>query len=82
MQVVTGLVSHNLCSLVFVSGVDAQAAYRESLAPRPGMSLVNWAVGYDVDSRNHRVETTLAGAFDSAATTGSSSLSSAAAHDA
>ena len=68
MRVVTGLVSHNLCSLVFVSGLDPERTYRESLAPRPGMSLVNWATAYEVDSVTAQVATTIAGGFGSTAT--------------
>jgi CubicO group peptidase (beta-lactamase class C family) len=67
VDVATGLISHNLCSLVFVSGVDAERAYTESLAPRPGMSLVNWAVRYAVDPTARQVKTTVAGGFASTA---------------
>ena len=63
LDVVSGLVSHNLCSQVFVTGVEAQQAYAESLAPRPSMGLVNWAVRYDVDRTRKQVSTTVAGGF-------------------
>lgn len=63
IRVTTALISHNLCSEVFVSGVEPHQAYSESLEPRPGMSLVNWAVRYDVDTTRKQVSTTVAGAF-------------------
>jgi CubicO group peptidase (beta-lactamase class C family) len=62
-DVVSGLVSHTLCSAVFVTGVDPQQAYAEHVAPRPGMGLVNWAVRYDVDTMRRQVSTTVAGGF-------------------
>ncbi len=67
LHVVTGLVSHNLCSKVFVSGLDPDQAYAEDLRPRPGMGLVNWAVRYDVDAERKHVDAHVAGAFTSRA---------------
>jgi CubicO group peptidase (beta-lactamase class C family) len=67
VEVATGLISHNLCSAVFVTGLDAEQAYAESLAPRPGMGLINWAVRYDVDPARREVRTTVAGGFESRA---------------
>jgi CubicO group peptidase (beta-lactamase class C family) len=67
VDVATGLISHNLCSAVFVTGLDAEQAYAESLAPRPGMGLINWAVRYDVDPTRRQVTTTVAGGFESRA---------------
>jgi hypothetical protein len=61
IRVATALISHNLCSEVFVSGLRPDAVYSESLRPRPGMSLVAWAVHYDVD------RTTVGGGFPSRA---------------
>ena len=69
-QVATGLISHNLCSEVFVSGLDADRAYFESLQQRPGMGLVNWAVRYNVDRARRQVTATVAGAFESRAVYG------------
>lgn len=66
-DVATGLISHTLCSAVFVTGLDAEQAYSEGLAPRPGMGLINWAVRYDVDPARRQVTSTVAGAFESRA---------------
>jgi CubicO group peptidase (beta-lactamase class C family) len=67
VDVATGLISHNLCSAVFVTGLEAEQAYAESLAPRPGMELINWAVHYEIDSARRQVRTTVGGGFESRA---------------
>jgi len=67
LAVATGLISHNLCAAVFVTGLDAKQAYAESLAPRPGMGVINWAVHYDVDRVHGEIRTTVAGGFESRA---------------
>jgi CubicO group peptidase (beta-lactamase class C family) len=67
LRVSTGLISHNLCSEVFVAGLDPAQVYARSLAPRPGMSLIDWAVDYEVDPARRQVTTTLAGGFASRA---------------
>ena len=66
-QVVSGLVSHNLCSEVFVSKLSPERAYAESIASRPGMGLVDWAIRYEVDAEQRSVTTTVGGAFASRA---------------
>lgn len=63
IRVATGLISHNLCSEVFVSGLDADQVYAKDLKPRGGMGLVDWMVHYDVDAARTQVSTTVAGAF-------------------
>jgi len=65
LRVATGLVSHTVCSETFVSGLDPNQVYAESIKPRPGMSLINWAVRDDVDRARKEVTTTVAGAFES-----------------
>lgn len=67
LRAVSGMVSHNLCCEVFVTGVPPERAYAESLAPRSGMGLVNWAVRYRVDADAEQVTSTIAGGFESRA---------------
>jgi CubicO group peptidase (beta-lactamase class C family) len=67
LEVATGLISHNLCSEVFVSKLPADQVYAESIAPRPGMGLINWAVRYDVDQVGRQVRVSVGGAFESRA---------------
>jgi CubicO group peptidase (beta-lactamase class C family) len=67
LRVVTGMVSHNLCSEVFVSGLDAERSYAESVRPRPGMSLIAWALDYRVDRSEGEVVATIGGGFESRA---------------
>lgn len=55
LRVATGAVAHDLCSETFVSGHDPAQVWRESLAPRPGLSLVAWGIGYTVDRGRHAV---------------------------
>jgi CubicO group peptidase (beta-lactamase class C family) len=55
-RVATGLVSHEICSGVFVSGLQPEAIFAENLRPRPFFSLVAWALDYQVD-RGHRAVT-------------------------
>ena len=64
LDVVSGLVSHNLCSEVFVSGLEPERAWAESLAPRPGMGLVGWAIQREVDAERGEVTASLRGAFE------------------
>jgi CubicO group peptidase (beta-lactamase class C family) len=67
LEVATGLISHNLCSEVFVSGLSPEQVYAESLKPLPGIGLINWAVRYDVDRTRRQVTTTVGGGFASRA---------------
>ncbi|HVM98147.1 MAG TPA: serine hydrolase [Candidatus Acidoferrales bacterium] len=67
LRVVTGMVSHNMCSEVFVSGIPADRVYAEGLGQRPGMCLINWATRYEVNREQGEVKTTVAGRFESRA---------------
>ncbi len=67
LAVATGLISHNLCSEVFVSKLPADQVYSETLGLRPGMGLINWAVRYHVDPVEHEVRVNVAGASESRA---------------
>jgi CubicO group peptidase (beta-lactamase class C family)/protein-S-isoprenylcysteine O-methyltransferase Ste14 len=64
-HIVTGLTSKTICSQVFVAGLDPRRVFDEDLAPRPGVSLIAWALRTDVDREHREVRATLAGAFGS-----------------
>lgn len=61
LQVASGLVSHTLCSAVFVCGLEPHQIFRESMRPRRGMSLIAWALRYRIDYVRREVRTTVAG---------------------
>jgi CubicO group peptidase (beta-lactamase class C family) len=67
LRVATAAVSHDLCSETFVSGLDPDQVFAESLKPRPGLRRIARALRYDVDRTDRQVTVTLAGAFASRA---------------
>jgi CubicO group peptidase (beta-lactamase class C family) len=67
LRIATGVISHTLCSEVFVSGLDAGTVYATDLKQRPGMRWVDWAVRYHVDTARQQVRATIAGDFESRA---------------
>lgn len=67
LRVVTSYTSHTLCSAVFVSGLDPNQVYAETIEPTPGISLISWAIHYKVDAARREVRTTLAEVFESRA---------------
>ena len=66
-RVATGTTAHDLCSETFVSGLDPDQAFAESVQPRPGLQFVAPLVGYRVDRDLGEVRATLAGGFASRA---------------
>ncbi|WP_445491440.1 serine hydrolase domain-containing protein [Rhodopseudomonas sp. RCAM05734] len=60
-RIATGFVAHTLCSAAFVSGVDPDAAYAETLEAMPGVGLIGWALRYNVDRDRREVTSTLLG---------------------
>ena len=66
-RVVTGLISHTLCSETFVAGLDPDQTYRETFQGWPVIRRLLPAVRYEVDRGRHEVRATLAGAFASRA---------------
>ncbi|MGJ7510358.1 serine hydrolase domain-containing protein [Variovorax sp. GT1P44] len=67
LRVATGVTAHDLCVESFVSGLDPQQAFSESLAPRPWFRWVAPLMRYDVDREDREVRATIAGAFASRA---------------
>jgi len=67
IAVASGSVSQTICSGTFVSGLDPERVYAETMRPQPGMGLVDWALRYDVDRERGEVRTTVAGGFASRA---------------
>lgn len=57
----SGLVSQTLCSAKFVSGLDPDRVYAETVRPMSGMRFIDWAIKYHVDPQRREVTTTVAG---------------------
>lgn len=65
--IATGFVAHTLCSAAFVSGLDPDQVYTETLEAMPGVGLISWAFAYRVDRDRREVTTTLLGGGESRA---------------
>ncbi len=63
----TGFVSHTLCSAAFVSKVDPDQVYAETMEAMPGVGLIGWALAYHVDREAKQVTATLFGGGQSRA---------------
>jgi len=63
IRVATGVVSHEICSGVFVSGLAADQIFAKNIKPRPGLSLIAWALAYTVDTERRTVTATFRGGF-------------------
>jgi hypothetical protein len=66
-RVATGFIAHTLCSETFVSGLDPNRVFSETMAAMPGTGLINWAVDYKVDRARRDVTVTLLGGGQSRA---------------
>jgi CubicO group peptidase (beta-lactamase class C family) len=66
-RIATGFVAHTLCSAAFVSGVDPDATYAETLEAMPGVGLIGWALRYRIDRDHREVTSTLLGGSSSRA---------------
>ena len=66
-RVATGFVSHTLCSAAFVSKVDPDEVYAETVEAMPGVGLIAWALAYHVDREAKQVTATLFGGGQSRA---------------
>jgi CubicO group peptidase (beta-lactamase class C family) len=60
-RVVTGFVGHTLCSAAFVSGVNPDEAYADTMDAMPGGGLIAWAINYRIDRQAKQVMVTLLG---------------------
>lgn len=66
-RVATGFLSHVLCSAAFVSGVNPDQVYAETVDAMPGVGLIAWALAYKVDRDRKQVTATLLGGGQSRA---------------
>jgi CubicO group peptidase (beta-lactamase class C family) len=66
-RVATGFVSHTLCSAAFVSKIDPDEVYAETMEAMPGVGLIAWALAYHVDREAKQVTATLFGGGQSRA---------------
>jgi CubicO group peptidase (beta-lactamase class C family) len=66
-RVATGFISHTLCSAAFVSKVDPDEVYAETLEAMPGVGLIAWALAYHVDRERKQVTATILGGGQSRA---------------
>ncbi len=67
IRVGTAVVSHTLCSGVFVSGLDPDQLFAEALRPNPGLKALSKRLRIDVDRNRRQVTVTWAGLFQSRA---------------
>ena len=58
-RVATGFISRTLCSAAFVSGVNPDEVFSETVDAMPGVKLITWALDYRVDRKARQVTTTL-----------------------
>jgi CubicO group peptidase (beta-lactamase class C family) len=63
ISVATGNASHTICSEAFVSGLDPERIYAETIRPAGATWLISWGVQYDVDREKREVRATFAGGF-------------------
>jgi CubicO group peptidase (beta-lactamase class C family) len=64
-RVATGFVSHTLCSAAFVSKVDPDEVYADTMDAMPGVGLIAWALDYRIDRETRQVTATLLGGAQS-----------------
>jgi CubicO group peptidase (beta-lactamase class C family) len=60
-KVATGFVANVLCSETFVSGLDPDKDFADTIAAMPGAGLIGWALDYRVDRARQDVTVTLLG---------------------
>lgn len=67
LRIASGATSQILCSQTFVGGRDPGEVFAQESRPEPGMGLISWALSYDVDKSQSRVDTTIFGLFQTRA---------------
>ena len=67
LRTATGTAAHDLCSETFVSQLDPELVFAESLAPRPGFRWIAWAVNHHVDPIRREARASLLGTLPSRA---------------
>lgn len=67
IRTATGSAAHDLCSETFVSKLDPETVFAESLRPRPGFSVIAPAMRFSVDDAHQRTRASLFGLFESRA---------------
>ena len=67
LRTATGTAAHDLCSETFVSQLDPEQVFTESLAPRPGFRWIAWAVNHHVDPTRREARASLLGTLPSRA---------------
>jgi len=63
LKVAIGTTAHDLCSETFVSGLDPDQTFAESLKPRPGYRWIAGGMRYSVDRAHREVRASLLGAW-------------------
>jgi CubicO group peptidase (beta-lactamase class C family) len=63
LRVVSGFASSTICSGAFVSGLNPDRVYAETVRPTPGFGWVDPLLHYEVDRGRDEVRTTIGGAF-------------------
>jgi CubicO group peptidase (beta-lactamase class C family) len=66
IRVATGVVAHNVCSKTFVSGLDPQTVFSETVE-RDGLRRLRWLFRFQVDRAVRTVDASVAGMFGSRA---------------
>jgi CubicO group peptidase (beta-lactamase class C family) len=64
IRVATGVVAHNVCSEVFVSGFDPQTVFSETM-DQAGLRRLRWGLKYHLDRSAQTVDTSWVGLFGS-----------------
>lgn len=67
LKVSTGFVADILCAQTFVSSLDPAQVFAETTEAMPGVGLISWAIGVEVDRARKEVRATLFGAGESRA---------------